>query len=60
LDKLPSTMLQLWCENNQLTGLPKLPFQLYSLHTYNNLFEYDFEPTLRNIREYNETIIVFK
>ena len=36
LDNLPDDLQILYCDNNQLTSLPKLPKSLQILYCYNN------------------------
>ena len=44
---------KLLCLKNNLTHCNNLPPSLKVLSCYGNPFEYDFEPTLEHIREYN-------
>ncbi len=53
LDNLPSNLEELECYNNQLTSLDNLPSGLQELVCLDNPFNYDFEPTLENIRLWN-------
>ncbi len=41
------------CHWNKLTRLDNLPSGLQVLHCSFNPFDYDFEPTLENIRKHN-------
>ena len=49
-----SSLFYLDCTGNQLTCLENLPTTLQYFYCYNNPLVYEFEPTLRNIREYNK------
>ncbi len=53
LDNLPHNLKQLYCSCNKLTSLDNLPINLRTLICYGNQFKYDFEPTLENIKNYN-------
>ena len=53
LDNLPSTLTELSCYKNQLTFLDNLPSPLTILKCFVNPLQYNFEPTLKNIRAYN-------
>ena len=53
LDNLPQSLIELWCHNNKITKLNNLPQSLKELSCYfGNPLEYDFKPTLENIRSY--------
>jgi len=53
LDNLPQTLTYLSCYNNQITNLDNLPPTLQRLECTKNPLTYTFEPTLENIRNYN-------
>ena len=55
LDNLPLNLEILYCDDNQLTSLDNLPTTLLELHCDNNPFTYNFELTLKNIRNYNDS-----
>ena len=55
LDNLPSTIITLYCGYNKLTSLNYLPLTLTELYCSNNRLQYDFKPTLENIRKHNKT-----
>ena len=53
LDNLPPTLKKLYCCYNQITQLDNLPETVNSLLCTQNPFKYEFEPTLENIKNYN-------
>ena len=55
LDNLPNELKYLYCENNKITKFNNLPQSLKELDCYENPLEYDFNPTLANIRKHNAT-----
>ena len=52
LDNLPLNIEILNCDHNKITKLNNLPQSLHTLCCFGNPLEYDFEPTLENIRSY--------
>ena len=53
LDNLPPSLQELNCDCNYISNLDNLPNNLQELDCGNNPLKYDFEPTLKNIRNYN-------
>ena len=53
INNLPPTLVKLYCSHNHITQLDNLPELLEELKCHNNPLEYEFEPTLENIRYYN-------
>ena len=53
LDNLPPTLIELDCSWNELTSLDNLPLSLKKLNCDDNPLTYNFNPTLKNIRNYN-------
>ena len=53
LDNLPPVLQILKCQNNNITSLNNLPLGLLKLYCSNNLLQYDFEPTIENIKNNN-------
>ena len=53
LDNLPPTLQRLFCNENQITNLDNIPPTLQMLECDKNPLTYTFEPTLENIRNYN-------
>ena len=52
LDNLPLNLEMLYCDSNQITKLNNLPQSLNTLTCSGNPLQYDFKPTLANIRNY--------
>ena len=52
LDNLPPNLVELVCQFNKITKLNNLPQSLKELYYVGNPLEYDFKPTLENIRSY--------
>ena len=53
LDNLPPGLQRLECSYDKLIQLDNLPPGLIKLYCRNNNFQYDFIPTLENIRTHN-------
>ena len=53
LNNLPPKLETLICRWNKITQLNNLPLTLEILKCSNNPLEYNFKPTLENIRHYN-------
>ena len=56
LDNLPLNLEMLYCDSNQITKLNNLPQSLNTLTCSGNPLQYDFNPTLENIRSYITSI----
>ena len=56
LDNLPPNLEKLYCWYNQITKLNNLPQSLKVLSCDKNPLQYNFEPTLENIRSYITSI----
>ena len=52
LDNLPPCLKELYCIDNKITQLDNLPQSLEILNCSGNPLQYDFKPTLENIRSY--------
>jgi len=53
IDNLPQTLKELYYNNNKITQLDNLPETVNSLWCTQNPFKYEFDPTLENIKNYN-------
>jgi Leucine-rich repeat (LRR) protein len=58
LDNLPTNIKGLFCSHNKITSLDNLPASLQTLECDNNPLIYDFEPTIKNIRNYNNNKVI--
>ena len=56
LDNLPSNLEELYCCYDNITSLDNLPKNLKKLECSGNPLNYDFEPTLENIRKYQKIL----
>ena len=56
MDNLPPNLEKLYCYNNKIAKLNNLPNRLEELKCNKNPLQYDFEPTLANIRNYLASI----
>ena len=52
LDNLPELLDQLKCPGNQITQLDNLPEKVNYVLCIQNPLKYEFEPTIKNIRNY--------
>jgi hypothetical protein len=55
LNNLPDSIEELYCHNNHITSFAKLPANLRRLSCVSNPLEYDFIPTIRNIKIFIST-----
>jgi len=54
LHNLPDTIEFLNCSYNDISWIDNMPNNIKHLNCNNNVFIYDFKPTIENIRNYNE------
>ena len=54
IDNFPLTLTYLDCRNNNITSLDNILLTLTELMCAGNPLQYDFEPTLENIRKHNK------
>lgn len=52
LNNLPDSIIQLYCHDNEINKFDKLPSNLKILCCVNNPLEYNFQPTIRNIKQF--------
>jgi Leucine-rich repeat (LRR) protein len=52
LDNLPPMLTHLYCSGNEIVSLDNLPITITRFYCDDNPLEYNFEPTLENIRHY--------
>mgnify|MGYP003346258251 CR=1 FL=1 len=58
LDNLPCNLKELECNYNKIKHLDNLPLSLKELGCIDNPLEYNFKPTLENIRNYNANTLL--